>query len=353
MQHMVKAIEWVGAGLRLLDQRALPEQECFIDCADWRAVEQAIRTMVVRGAPAIGITAAYGMALAARDLPTEDPWLALDEAAQGLALSRPTAVNLGWALARQHAVIAECRTGGASEDLFHRLLAQAQAIHAEDIQANQTMGHLGADLIRQRLKAGERARVLTHCNAGALATGGFGTALGVIRQGWSEGLIEQVFADETRPWLQGGRLTAYELAKDNIGVTLIADVAAAHIMATRGIHWVIVGADRIAANGDTANKIGTYGLAILARYHGARLMVVAPTSTIDLNAATGHDIPIEDREADEVRQFRGQWVAPRQVAVANPVFDVTPAALIDVIVTEKGVIEAPGIRGIGSLFGQS
>lgn len=347
---MVKAIEWVDAGLRLLDQRVLPEQERYLDCPDWQSVEQAIRTMVVRGAPAIGITAAYGMVLAARQLQNVSPWSLLDEAEAGLAASRPTAVNLKWALARQRSIIAEFRPTGSTEGLFDRLLEEAARIHQDDIEANHTMGRLGTALIRHHLKGQSRCRVLTHCNAGALATGGFGTALGVIRHGWAEGLIEHVYADETRPWLQGGRLTAYELFKDNIGVTLIADVAAAHIMATQRIDWVIVGADRIAANGDTANKIGTYGLAILARHHGARVMVVAPTSTIDLNAATGAEIPIEDRGADEVRQFKGHWIAPRTVAVANPVFDVTPARLIDAIVTEKGVVVAPGEHGVGPLF---
>ncbi|MDQ3583614.1 MAG: S-methyl-5-thioribose-1-phosphate isomerase, partial [Pseudomonadota bacterium] len=250
----------------------------------------------------------------------------------------PTAVNLAWALRRM-----EARCGSQSGDPEPGLLAEAQAIHAEDIAANRRMGELGAAFLR----AGSRA--MTHCNAGSLATGGFGTALGVIRSAWAGRALTKVYAAETRPWLQGARLTAWELREDGVPATLLADGAAADLMRRGLIDWVIVGADRIAANGDVANKIGTYGLALAARAHGVRFMVAAPVSTIDLETPDGGAIPIEERPAEELLALGGQRVAPEGIDVWNPVFDITPAALIDVLVTERGVLEAPGRLGIAAL----
>jgi methylthioribose-1-phosphate isomerase len=327
------AVVWREDALELLDQRRLPGAVIYRRLTVATEVAEAIRDMVVRGAPAIGITAADGVVLAARARYTETPrrWrerIAADLAV--LAAARPTAVNLVWALRRMEGVMAE--TAG---DPVERLLAEARTIHAEDIAANRRMGELGAALL------GERGAVLTHCNAGALATGGYGTALGVIRRGHETGLIERVYADETRPWLQGARLTAWELVQDGIPVTLLADGAAAALLRQGGVRWVIVGADRIVANGDVANKIGTYHLAVAARYHGVRFMVVAPTSTVDLRIASGAGIPIEQRAAEELLTFGGQPVAAAGVEAWNPSFDVTPAALVDALVTERGVVLAP------------
>ncbi|HAS51362.1 MAG TPA: S-methyl-5-thioribose-1-phosphate isomerase [Gammaproteobacteria bacterium] len=334
-QNGVRAVIWREDALELLDQRRLPMETCYRRLTDAGAVAEAIRDMVVRGAPAIGIVAAYGVALAARAHYARNPdrWREfLDEDVQRLAASRPTAVNLCWALRRMEGVIAEC-----TDNPVARLLAEAQAIHSEDIAANRRMGELGAAAL------GERGAVLTHCNAGALATGGYGTALGVIRSGYAAGLIDRVYADETRPWLQGARLTAWELVQDRIPVTLLADGAAAALMRQGQVRWVIVGADRIAANGDVANKIGTYGLAVAARHHGVRFMVVAPTSTVDLAMADGSGIPIEQRGAEELLTLGGQPVAAAGAEVWNPSFDVTPAVLVDVLVTERGVIWAPDV----------
>jgi methylthioribose-1-phosphate isomerase len=328
-----RAVDWRDQALVLLDQRLLPQQEIYRHYTDAGEVASAIRSMVVRGAPAIGIAAAYGHVLAARAAYAADPahWRAeLRPLVERLAASRPTAVNLAWALGRMDAAAA--RLEGPPEP---PLLAEAIAIHQEDIAANRRMGEIGAAYIR----AG--AVVLTHCNAGALATGGYGTALGVVRAASARGLIAAVYADETRPWLQGARLTAWELTRDHIPTTLIADAAAAHLMKTRGVDWVIVGADRIAANGDVANKIGTYQLALTARAHGTRVMVVAPSSTFDLGIADGAAIPIELRGEEELLAAGGQRLAPYGASAWNPVFDVTPARLIDVIVTERGAIERP------------
>lgn len=329
----VRAVIWREDALELLDQRLLPAQMRYRRLTTATEVAEAIRDMVVRGAPAIGIAAAYGVVLAARARRIRSPrcWReSLREDLQQLAASRPTAVNLFWALRRMEGVIDE-----TSGDPVERLLAEAQAIHQEDIAANRRMGQLGAAAL------GERGAVLTHCNAGALATGGYGTALGVIRSGYAAGLIEQVYADETRPWLQGARLTAWELVQEQIPVTLLADGAAAALMRQGQVRWVIVGADRVAANGDVANKIGTYGLAVAARRHGVRFMVVAPTSTIDLAIPDGTAIPIEQRAAEELLTLGGQPVAAAGAAVWNPSFDVTPAELIDALVTERGVVWAP------------
>ena len=340
--NRIRALVWREDALELLDQRRLPGALIHQRLTGVAEVAEAIRDMVVRGAPAIGIAAAYGVVLAARARYAESPnhWrerIAAD--LTQLATARPTAVNLVWALRRMEGIIAE--TAG---DPAERLLAEARAIHEEDIAANQRMGELGAALLD------ERGAVLTHCNAGALATGGYGTALGVIRRGHAMGLVERVYADETRPWLQGARLTAWELVQDGIPVTLLADGAAAALMQRGAVRWIIVGADRIAANGDVANKIGTYPLAVAARYHGVRFMVVAPTSTVDICIASGAEIPIEQRAADELLTFGGQPVAAAGVEVWNPSFDVTPAVLVDALVTERGVVLAPDVGKMARLM---
>ncbi len=319
----IRAVQWQGDHLRLLDQRRLPAEETFVECRSADDVATAIRDLTVRGAPAIGIAAAWGVVLAARSGGSN-----LDPALAHLRAARPTAVNLMWALDRMRRAI----DAGADANALER---EAQAIQDEDLAANRRMGELGASLL------GTGVGVLTHCNTGSLATAGYGTALGVIRAGVSTGQIAHVYAGETRPWLQGARLTLWELFRDQIPAQLIADSAAAHLMASGAVQWVIVGADRIAANGDTANKIGTYQLAISARHHGLKFMVVAPTSTIDMDTASGADIEIELRHADELLGYGGQRTAIEGAAAWNPVFDVTPASLIDAIVTERGVVENP------------
>ncbi len=329
----VQAIRWENKQLQLLDQRLLPHKTVYLEFDGVAVVAEAIRDMVVRGAPAIGITAAYGVVLAARARFAESAanWKALIEAdLQILAQSRPTAVNLFWAIECMREVIT--RLQGDPEPA---LLAEAKKIHSNDIAACRRMGERGAALIEQP------CAILTHCNAGALATGGYGTALGVVRAGFSAGKITHVYADETRPWMQGARLTAWEMVQENIPVTLQVEGAAAHLMRQGKIDWVIVGSDRIAANGDVANKIGTYGLAILARYHGVKFMVVAPASTVDMDIVCGEDIPIEQRSADEVLSLAGQSIAAAGAIAWNPAFDVTPAALVDAIVTERDVVLAP------------
>jgi methylthioribose-1-phosphate isomerase len=341
--HADNAIVWQDDRLYLLDQRVLPQRTEYLGLGSAEEVADAIHDMVVRGAPAIGITAAYGVVLGARlafRAQGENWCQALAEGLNRLAASRPTAVNLFWALERMGRLIAELGVG----DPEAALLAEARAIHAEDIAANRCLGELGAGLIEGPTK------VITHCNAGALATGGYGTALGVIRSAHATGKIQQVYADETRPWLQGSRLTAWELHQDNIPVTLLSDSAAASLMAHGGIGWVIVGSDRIAANGDVANKIGTYGLAVAARHHGVKVMVAAPTSTIDMSIACGADIPIEERNPAEVLSCGGQLVGAPGVDAWNPVFDVTPATLVDAIVTEKGIVLGPDADKIAGLM---
>jgi methylthioribose-1-phosphate isomerase len=335
----VRALQWRDDRLQVLDQRRLPAVFEYQDCADAHSVAEAIASMRVRGAPAIGIAAAYGVVLAVRDRYRQDPgsWRqAIEVDLQQLAASRPTAVNLFWALDRMRTAI-----GTIEGDPYPPLLDLAHAIHRDDVEANRRMGALGAELLR-----GSRG-VLTHCNTGSLATGGYGTALGVIRSAWGQGL-ERVYAGETRPWLQGSRLTVWELEQDGIPATLIADSAAAWLMRSGKVQWVIVGADRIAANGDTANKIGTYSLAVNARRHGVRFMVAAPTSTIDWNTAQGADIEIEERAAAELLNdyFLGEG---HIIGAWNPVFDVTPAELIDAIVTERGVVLNPAAGGLAAL----
>ena len=331
----IQPIAWRDDKLYLLDQRQLPHQQVWVDYEHPDDVAKAIKDMVVRGAPAIGITAAYGVVLAAKqawNIAAVTWKQAMTAPLANLIESRPTAVNLHWAI---HRLTELYESLPETESPVEALLIEAHAIHAEDIAANHKMGELGANLINQN------STVLTHCNAGALATGGFGTALGVIRQAYREGKINHVYADETRPWLQGARLTAWELQQDNIPVTLQAEGAAAALMATGKIDWIIVGADRITANGDVANKIGTYMLAILAKYHEVKMMVVAPTSTIDWQLHTGSEIPIEQRDEKEVTMINGQQIAPIGVSANNPAFDVTPAKLIDAIVTEAGVVLSP------------
>ncbi|MCG6969485.1 MAG: S-methyl-5-thioribose-1-phosphate isomerase [Gammaproteobacteria bacterium] len=333
MQDSIRAIQWDGDVLKLLDQRLLPHQEIYIEYRDVGAIAEAIQDMVVRGAPAIGITAAYGVVLAAKHHLEKSPdnWRTTIQAdLDTLARSRPTAVNLMWAIERMRRVITQ-----ASAEPLNDLLREAKRIHEDDIAANKAMGEFGAQLIETP------CGVLTHCNTGSLATGGYGTALGVIRSAYAADKITAVYADETRPWLQGARLTAWELAKDQIPVTLIVEGAASHLMKQGKVAWVIVGSDRIAANGDVANKIGTYQLAVSAKYHDVKFMVVAPTSTVDLNIAGGDDIPIEARSPQEVLNISGQAIAANGAQAWNPAFDVTPAALIDAIVTEKGVVLQP------------
>ncbi|MBD3640214.1 MAG: S-methyl-5-thioribose-1-phosphate isomerase [Marinobacter sp.] len=338
------AMRWHGHSLELLDQRLLPTEEHWITSEGASGVAQCIRDMVVRGAPAIGISAAYGVALAARHAGGGDWKAEIRQAIRELAESRPTAVNLFWALQRMEKVFHECHS---LDEAVKRLAAEARSIHEEDLEANFAM----ADHALRFMGPEKPISVLTHCNTGALATGGYGTALGVIRRLQEEQLLRRVYADETRPWLQGSRLTAWELSRDGIPVTLNADGAAAAILASGEVNWIVVGADRITANGDVANKIGTYSLAVLARHHKVGFMVVAPSSTVDMSLASGRDIPIEERDGAEVREIRGIPLAPPGVQVFNPVFDVTPASLIDAIVTEKGVIHNPNITGMRALFG--
>ena len=343
----IQPIAWRNNRLELLDQRCLPTEEHWIGYEQSSDVAAAITDMVVRGAPAIGITAAFAVVLAARQHHADSPesWRDLMEIdiAQ-LRNARPTAVNLAWALERMQRMIASLEPETSEQNPLPLLLAEAQRIHSEDIAANQTLGGLGAAL----LSGG--SRVLTHCNAGALATGGYGTALGVIRSAHAQGKIRQVYADETRPWLQGARLTAWELANDRIPVTLLVEGAAAALMQRGGIDWIVVGSDRIAANGDVANKIGTYSLAVNARYHGVRFMVAAPTSTIDMAIATGAEIPIEERSEAEIWGCRGEGVAVAGATAWNPAFDITPASLVDAIVTERGVVEAPTAEKMAQLL---
>ena len=329
----MEAIRWEGKTLYLLDQTKLPATEVWIAYTDYRPVIGAIRTMVVRGAPAIGVTAAYAYCLAA--LEGAD----LARAKEELAESRPTAVNLFWALERMARKASAC--GGNPE----ALIAEARAIHAEDVEMCRAMGAHGAAVVPKH------ARILTHCNAGALATGGYGTALGVIRAAHEQGKVDMVYADETRPLLQGARLTAYELVTDCIPATLITDGMAAGLMAQGKIDLVVLGCDRMAANGDFANKIGTYSVAVNAHYHGVPFYTALPCSTIDMSIPDGTHIPIEQRAKDEVRALGGVQTAPAGVDVYNPAFDVTPHALLTGIITEKGIVYPPFRENLARLFG--
>jgi len=339
----IRPIRWQGNSLQLLDQRKLPFAVEYVECRSSHDVELAIRSLVVRGAPAIGIAAAFGVVLAANGVSAQTGAEALarmQSAIDELNRSRPTAVNLMWAIARMRRVLA-----AAGPDWREVIEREALSIESEDLAANRRMGELGASLIESG------SGVLTHCNTGSLATAGFGTALGVIRAGVAMGRISRVFAGETRPWLQGARLTVWELREDGIPATLIADAAGAHLMKTGAVQWLIVGADRICANGDTANKIGTYAHAIAARHHGVKVMVVAPSSTVDMATAHGDDIHIEERDGAELLSISGVRTAADGVAAFNPVFDVTPAGLIDALVTERGVIEHPTAARMAAVFG--
>jgi methylthioribose-1-phosphate isomerase len=338
----IRPIRWTGDALELLDQRLLPFEVTYLRCETSDAVADAIRSLAVRGAPAIGIAAAWGVVLAARDIAAADGAAAADRlqpAIERLNAARPTAVNLAWALARMRRVLAD-----AGSDWLEVIGTEAAAIATEDLAANRRMGELGAQLLAPG------SGVLTHCNTGSLATAGYGTALGVIRAGAAQGRIARVFAGETRPWMQGSRLTVWELQEDGIDATLIADSAASHLLRNGDVDWVIVGADRICANGDVANKIGTYQLAIAARYHGKRVMVVAPSSTVDMGTASGDLIEIEERDPTELLGVGASRTAADGIHAWNPVFDVTPADLIDAIVTEKGVVERPDPARMLALF---
>jgi len=334
---VIETLKWTESGVLFIDQTKLPVEEVWLNCATYEEVANAIRTMIVRGAPAIGVAAAMGIALGARDLNVTS----ISEFRNGfgqicrlMGETRPTAVNLFWAIRRMQRRFEEV-SGRPIPIIKKTLIDEALVMHAEDIATNRAMGAYGAELMP------DSGGVLTHCNAGALATAGYGTALGVIRAAVESGKRIHVFADETRPWLQGARLTAWELMKDNIPVTLISDNMAGWMMAQGKIQAVIVGADRIAANGDTANKIGTYSVAILAREHGIPMYIAAPWSTIDLETADGSGIPIEQRASTEVTHLAGKQIAPTGVQVENPAFDVTPAKYIRAIITERGVATAP------------
>ncbi len=345
---MVPTVEWRHGAVVLLDQRRLPSEEVYVRCRNHKEVAAAIKDMVVRGAPAIGVTAALGVALGTRASKAEGPDLdaLFRSMCSDLAATRPTAVNLFWALERMKRCFAQHRDVGGSA-LRDALLNEALAVHAEDVAACQRMGDLGAALLPQGV------RILTHCNAGALATAGYGTALGVIRSAARDGKVRRVFADETRPYLQGARLTAWELMKEGIPTTLITDSMAGHMMATGEVDAVIVGADRIAGNGDVANKIGTYTLAILAKEHGLPFYVAAPLSTADLATPSGAEIVIEERSPDEVTHHGGRCLAPAGVAVRNPAFDVTPHRYVTAIITEAGIARPPYAESLPRLFAEA
>src|SRR3984885_10455323 len=322
----VITIEWRAGTVRMIDQRLLPARGGIRTYRDYRGVAEAIRTMVIRGAPAIGVAAAMGVALGLRGTAGAKAQKRFEVVAKALKATRPTAVNLAWAVDRMGRVLAESLSLDAAK-LFRRMRAEAIAIYTEDVAANRAMGKFGAELI------GDPATVLTHCNAGALATAGYGTALGVVRAAHDAGKKIQVFADETRPFLQGARLTAWELHKDRIPVTVIADNMAGSLLSSGRVDCVIVGTDRTAANGDVANKIGTYPLAVLARRHNVPFYVAAPLSSIDLDCASGAQIPIEERSPKEISEFAGKQITPKGVSIYNPAFDVTPAELVTAIVT--------------------
>ena len=340
--NSIQAIKWDNNSLILLDQRSLPGKVEYLKLERVEQVIDAIKNMAVRGAPAIGICAAYGFVLALSEVVkfSPDDWHPLlADKIQLLKNSRPTAVNLSWAIDRLQVVLQK-----NIENPMQAVLDEANTIYQEDINANLAMGEKGAAYLK------ECKGVLTHCNTGSLATGGYGTALGVIRSAFSRKMIESVYVSETRPWLQGSRLTAWELEQDDIPVTLITDSTAACLMKNGLVNWVLTGADRIASNGDVANKIGTYSHAINARHHGLGFMVVAPVSTIDLNTQDGTAIEIEERNPSELKEFSGQMIAPKNVKAFNPVFDITPADLVTVLVTELGVIESPNREKILSLL---
>jgi methylthioribose-1-phosphate isomerase len=328
---MIETIQWTDAGVVMIDQTRLPRQENYVTCTSYQQVAEAIRSMVIRGAPAIGVAAAMGIALG---MLQEESSAGFEKICETLAATRPTAVNLFWAIDRMRRVYSEIR-GRSLGEIRQRLIAEAQQIRLEDIAINECIGKNGAPLIP------DGKTVLTHCNAGALATAGYGTALGVIRSAIASGKKIDVFADETRPFLQGARLTVWELQHDHIPATLITDNMAGHFLHSGRIGCVIVGADRIAANGDVANKIGTYSLAVLANENNVPFYVAAPLSTLDLSLPSGDHIPIEQRAAAEVTHVQGVAIAPEGTSVANPAFDVTPNRYVTAIITERGVARHP------------
>ena len=343
---MIKTIEWKNNRVILIDQRKLPGQESYVICSDYRQVIKAIKEMVIRGAPAIGVAAAMGVALGAQAIKSEHPESFRDrfnKICEEIKGARPTAVNLSWAVERMKRLV-ENKGLKKIASLKRILVQEARNLLSEDIAINKRLGFIGQKVIKNQ------ATVLTHCNAGALATGGYGTALGVIRAAKEAGKEVQVIADETRPFLQGTRLTAWELVREHIPVTLITDNMAGYLMKKGLIDLVIVGADRIAANGDTANKIGTYSVAVLAREHGIPFYVAAPRSTIDPQIKTGEDIPIEERHESEVTHLAGKRMAPSGVKVLNPAFDVTPHTFITGIITERGILKAPFQRSIAGIW---
>jgi methylthioribose-1-phosphate isomerase len=342
----VKTIEWRADTVRMIDQRLLPTREVIRTYRDYRGVADAIRTMVIRGAPAIGVAAAMGVALGIKGTAGARAKQRFAMVAKALRSTRPTAVNLAWAVDRMGRVLEKNLSADFdldADELFRRMRAEAIAIYEEDLATNRALGRFGAGLI------GDPATVLTHCNAGALATAGYGTALGVVRAARDAGKTIQVFADETRPFLQGSRLTAWELHKDRIPVTVIADSMAATVLAQNKIDCVVVGTDRTAANGDVANKIGTYPLAVMARRHGVPFYVAAPLSSIDLNCPDGAAIPIEERSGRELTEYSGKQIAPKGVRTFNPAFDVTPAELVTAIITERGVAYPPYTESLRAL----
>jgi methylthioribose-1-phosphate isomerase len=342
----VKTIEWRADTVRMIDQRLLPAREVIRTYRDYRGVAEAIRTMVIRGAPAIGVAAAMGVALGIKGTRGAVAKRRYAMVAKVLRSTRPTAVNLGWALNRMGAVLEQALSADIDLDadqLFRRMRAEAIAIFEEDLATNRALGQFGAGLM------GDRTTVLTHCNAGALATAGYGTALGVVRAARDAGKTIEVFADETRPFLQGSRLTAWELHKDRIPVTVIADNMAATVLAQNKIDCVVVGTDRTAANGDVANKIGTYPLAVMARRHGVPFYVAAPLSSIDLNCPDGAAIPIEERSSLELTEYGGKQIVPKGVRTFNPAFDVTPAELVTAIITERGIAYPPYTESLRAL----
>ena len=353
---MFKTIEWTEDGVRMIDQTKLPTSEVYVTCRTYQEVADAIRTMVIRGAPAIGVAAAMGVALGvnqSRASSVAELRAEFDKIGETISKTRPTAVNLFWAVARMRSVFEGALaavsnpSAGDAERIAaakSRLVEESQRVLAEDIAANEAMGRHGAELLP------DSGTVLTHCNAGALATGGYGTALGVIRAAVEAGKKINVFADETRPFLQGARLTAWELAKDQIPVTLITDNMAGHFMKLSKIQAAIVGADRIAANGDVANKIGTYSVAVLAHENKIPFYVAAPLSTIDLNLASGDEIPIEERSPAEVTHWAGVQTAPDKIQARHPAFDVTPHRYITAIITERGVAREPFTESLKSFF---
>jgi methylthioribose-1-phosphate isomerase len=334
---MIQTLEWTDQGVRFIDQTKLPTEEVYVTCTTHQQVAEVIRNMVVRGAPAIGVAAAMGVALGIKNSTaesTEDLKSEFDEICELISKTRPTAVNLFWAIRRMQEKFERIRIRPIPQ-IKQSLIEEAQRMHAEDIAANQSMGRHGATLMPSS------GGVLTHCNAGALATAGYGTALGVIRAAVEQGKTIHVYADETRPFLQGSRLTAWELMKDGIPTTVISDNMAGAMMKQGKIGAIVVGADRIAANGDVANKIGTYTVAVLAKEHGIPFYVAAPISTVDLECPDGSQIPIEQRNGKEVTHIAGRQMVPDGVAVENPAFDVTPAKYVAAIITERGIAKAP------------